>query len=56
MTIFLKAMDDESSLSMSARESSVMEEEELQQSSSEWCIDSEIRLFKKLLSHKPAGK
>nr|CRZ22788.1 Bm7625 [Brugia malayi] len=52
----LKLMEEENSLSLSGRESSVIEVEELQQSSSsEWCIDSEIRLFKKLLSHKPAG-
>ncbi|VDM20036.1 unnamed protein product [Wuchereria bancrofti] len=50
-----KLMEEENSLSLSGRESSVIEVEELQQSSSEWCIDSEIRLFKKLLSHKPAG-
>ncbi|EJW80144.1 hypothetical protein WUBG_08947, partial [Wuchereria bancrofti] len=49
-----KLMEEENSLSLSGRESSVIEVEELQQSSSEWCIDSEIRLFKKLLSHKPA--
>ncbi|MCP9256808.1 hypothetical protein DINM_000025 [Dirofilaria immitis] len=50
-------MEEENSLSASGHENSVMEEEELQQSSSTsgWCTDSEIRLFKKLLSHKPAG-
>lgn len=51
-------MEEENSLSMSVRESSMVEGEGPQQSSSssEWCTDSEIRLFKKLLSHKPAGK
>lgn len=49
-------MEEDNSYSMSACESSVMEEELQQPSSlSEWCTDSEIRLFKKLLSHKPAG-
>ncbi|OZC06929.1 CT20 family protein [Onchocerca flexuosa] len=50
-------MEEENSLFVSTRESSLMEGEDLQQSSSssEWCTDSEIRLFKKLLSHKPAG-
>ncbi|CAG9529645.1 unnamed protein product [Cercopithifilaria johnstoni] len=48
-------MDGQNSLSASTRESSMIEEELQQSSSSEWCTDSEIRLFKKLLSHKPAG-
>ncbi|EJD76717.1 hypothetical protein, variant [Loa loa] len=50
-------MEEESPPFVSAGENSGIKGEELQQSSSssEWCIDSEIRLFKKLLSHKPAG-
>ncbi|VDM96405.1 unnamed protein product, partial [Onchocerca ochengi] len=41
-------MDEENSLSLSTHESSLMEGEELQQSSSssEWCTDSEIRVSK----------